>query len=180
MRDRNRRPEGGWMGADQNFFRNRSVGLYPRNHLNPSHLGNERIAMDKLSLSNNDLGNYAEAKRVETQNWTAETGQTGLTLRSDRSHRSDRWKGPVRPVRPVAPRKLGNKTSKVESRVNEVQIQRNLEDTFTTVPWTYPQEIFPKRLTDREKSREDKKGLGFSQELKISNSYELAIPGGLH
>ena len=97
------------MGADQNFFRNRSVGLYPRNHLKPSHLGNERIAMDKLSLSNNALGNYAEAKRVETQNWTAETGQTGSTLRSDRSHRSDRWKGPVRPV---ASRKLGNKTSK--------------------------------------------------------------------
>ena len=22
----------GWMGADQNFFRNRSVGLYPKNH----------------------------------------------------------------------------------------------------------------------------------------------------
>ena len=87
--------------------------------------------MDKLSLSNNALVNYAEAKRVETQNWTAKTGQTGLTLRSDRSHRSDRWKGPVRPV---APRKLGNKTSKVESRANEVQIQRNLEDTFTTVP----------------------------------------------
>ena len=81
--------------------------------------------MDKLCLSNNALGSYAEVKRVEAQNWTAETGQTGAT------HQSDRWKGPVRPV---APRKLGNKTSKVESRANEVQIQRNLEDTFTTVP----------------------------------------------
>ena len=79
-------------------------------------------------LEAEDPGRSAEAKRVETQNWTAETGQTGSTLRSDRS---DRWKGPVRPV---APRKLGNKTSKVESRANEVQIQRNLEDTFTTIP----------------------------------------------
>ena len=44
--------------------------------------------MDKLCLSNNALGSYAEVKRVEAQNWTAETGQTGHTGGRDRSDRS--------------------------------------------------------------------------------------------
>ena len=73
------------MRASQNFFRNRSVSLYPKNHHNTSNLGNERIAMNYLSLRNNALGNYAEANQVKTQNWIAETGQTGCTDRSDRS-----------------------------------------------------------------------------------------------
>ena len=47
------------------------------------------------------------------------------------SDRSDRFH---RPVRPVAPRQSANKASNVESRANEVQIQQNLEDTFTSVP----------------------------------------------
>jgi len=94
------------------------------------------------------------------------------------SDRSDRSLQPVRPVglewmfsdrsdrfhRPV--RQPANKASNVESRANEVQIQRNLEDTFTSVPWTCPQEISPKRLKDLENSREDQSGLGFSQEHK--------------
>ena len=30
MKDRSRRPEGGWMGVDQNFFEIRIVGLCPK------------------------------------------------------------------------------------------------------------------------------------------------------
>jgi len=88
---------------------------------------------------------------------------TGLAVRSDRCH----------PEKPV------NKTSNGESRANEVQIQRNLEDSFATNLRTYPQEIFPKRSKKLEKSREDQEGLGFSQKLKNFNSEELAIPEGL-
>ena len=37
-------------GSRSKFFsRNRSVGLYPKNHHKPSNLGYERVAMDKLS-----------------------------------------------------------------------------------------------------------------------------------
>ena len=79
---------------------------------------------------------------------------TGLTVRSDRYH----------PEKPV------NKISKEESRANEVQIQRNLEDTSATNLRTYPQEIFPKKSKKLENLREDQEGLGFSQELKNFNS----------
>ena len=97
----------------------------------------------------------------ESTELAASDRQTGAAPRSDRSDWSDRLSIPVRPV---APRQPVNKASNVESRANEVQIQRNLEDTFTTVPWTYPQEISPKKLKDLENSREDQRGLGFSQE----------------
>ena len=53
------------MGADQNFFRN--------------------LKLWTSYLEAEDTGRSAEEKRVETQNWTAETGQTGCTDRSDRS-----------------------------------------------------------------------------------------------
>ena len=82
------------------------------------------------------------------------TGLTGLAVRSDRCH----------PEKPV------NKTSKEESRANEVQIQRNLEDTSATKLRTYPQKIFPKRSMKLENLREDQEGLEFSQELKNFNS----------
>ena len=56
------------------------------------------------------------------------TGLTGLAVQSDQCH----------PEKPV------NKTSKEESRANEVQIQRNLEDTSATNLRTYPKRSFPK------------------------------------
>ena len=116
------------MGADQNFSRNRSVGLYPKNHHKPSNLERESSYGSAISLRK-ALGSYAEAKesiRFKSQNTTAWTGLTGATDRSDRSWpeqvltgltglvvRSDR----CHPEKPV------NKTSKEESRANEVQIQ---------------------------------------------------------
>ena len=72
-----------------------------------------------------------------------------------------------------------NKPSNEESLANEVQIQRNLEDISATILRTYPQEIFPRRLKDRVKSRKDQSGLGVSQELKNCNSGELVIQEGL-
>ena len=58
---------------------------------------------------------------------TGQTGRAGAEVpdRSDRFHR---------PVRPVAPRKPANEASNGESRANEVQIQRNLEDSFASTP----------------------------------------------
>jgi len=98
-------------------------------------------------------------------------GLTGATDRSDRSRqskqtetglavRSDQW----HPEKPV------NKPSNEESRANEVQIQRNLEDTSANNLRTYPQAIFPKRSMKLENLTEDQEGLEFSQELINFNS----------
>ena len=124
------------------------------------------------------LENFAEAKeptRCESQNTSEGTGQTGRAG-ADVPDRSDRFH---RPVRPIAPRQPATKAPNGKSRANEVQIQRNLEDSFASTPWTYPQKIFLKRLTDRENLEEDQIGLGFSQELTKSNSGEVVIPEGL-
>jgi len=88
------------------------------------------------------------------QSKQTETGLTGLAIRSDRWH----------PEKPV------NKPSNEESRANEVQIQRNLEDTSANNLRTYPQEIFPKRSMKLENLTEDQEGLEFSQELINFNS----------
>ena len=161
------------MGADQNFLRNQSVGLYPKNHHKPLNLGYERVAMDRLSPVKSPR-KLRGSKRVNTMqiaelsSWTGLTGAmnrfdwlwkpeqdlTGLAVRSDRWH----------PEKPV------NKTSREESQANEVQIQRNLEDTSATNLRTYPQEIFPKRSKKLENLREDQEGLGFSQKLENFNS----------
>ena len=72
------------MGADQNFFRNLKHRPMSQNHRKPSNLG-QREYLWTSYLEAEDPGRGAEAKRVETQNWTAETGQTGCIDRSDRS-----------------------------------------------------------------------------------------------
>jgi len=176
VRDRNWRPEG-LMGADQNFSRNLSVDLYPENHHKPSNLGWESsygLAISKQKALGRETKAIARKLPKQQLCWIrpvwplAQTGQTGRAgIRNPR------------PIRPVAPRQPANKAPNGKSQANEVQIQRKLEDTFTTNPWTYPQEISPKRLKDLENSGENQSGLGFSQEHKNSNSWELAIPGGL-
>ena len=72
------------MGADQNFFRNQSVGLYPKNHHKPSNLGYERVAMDKLSPAKNPR-KLRGSKRVNTMQ----------IAELDCLDRSDRCNGPV-------------------------------------------------------------------------------------
>ena len=75
-----------WMGADQNFSRNRSVGLYPKNHHKPSNLERESSYGSAISLRK-ALGSYAEAKesiRFKSQNSTAWTGLTGRGLNRSR------------------------------------------------------------------------------------------------
>ena len=75
-----------------------------------------------------------EANREKLQTWQPWTGQTALTDRSNRSgwaevpDRSDRL------LRPVAHRQPATKAPKDKSRANEVQIQRNLEDSFASTP----------------------------------------------
>ena len=78
-----------------------------------------------------------EANREKLQTWQPWTGQTALTDRSDRSGRAevlDQSDRLLRPVRPVAPRRPATKAPKGKSRANEVQIQRNLEDSFASTP----------------------------------------------
>ena len=86
------------------------------------------------------LENFAEAKLKNSPN-----SNTAESDRSDRQHRPVRpvgleFKNPdlsdwyQRPVRPVPSRQPAIKASKGKSRANDVQIQRNLEDTFTLVP----------------------------------------------
>ena len=69
---------GGWMRADQNFFQNRSVGLYPENHHKPSNLGWESsygLAISKQK----PLGRETEAMRKNSPN--------SSSAESDRSDR---------------------------------------------------------------------------------------------
>ena len=121
-----------------------------------------RIAMDKLSRS--------RRPRSQRGSKTSRNPELACSDQSGRLHR---------PVRPVPSRQPETKASKAKSWVNEVQIRWILEESFITTPWTYPQKIFPKRLTDREKLREDRREFGFSQEPKNPNSWELAIPAGM-
>ena len=84
---------GGWMGADQNFSWNRSVGQYPENHHKPSNLGWENsygLAISKQK----PLGRETEAMRKNSPNSSTNRSdrsgwnlnfQTGYTDRSDRS-----------------------------------------------------------------------------------------------
>ena len=86
------------MGADQNFFRNRSVGLYPENQHKPSNLGYERVAMDQLSLANTSQEAKRKISRKQTRKPSENqsdssppvrpvqgTVQSGYRVRSDRS-----------------------------------------------------------------------------------------------
>ena len=130
MSDRNWRPEGGEWEPIKISLEIDPSAYIPKITASPQpKVGDNSY---ELAISQqHTLGNFAEAKRVESQNRTAETDQTASGHRTDRSDRSDRLSTPVRPV---APRQPVNQLSKVESRANEVQIQRNLGDTFTPVP----------------------------------------------
>ena len=128
------------------------------------------------------LENFAEAKeptRCESQNTAEGTGQTAHWDWSDRSG----WSRRPRPVRPVSQtgrsQTARNQSSKWQISSKRSPNPRNLEDSFASTPWTYPQKIFLKRLTDRENLEDDQRGLGFSQELTKTNSGELVIPEGL-
>ena len=74
------------MGAYQNFFRNRSVGLYPENRHKPSNIGYARITMDQLSL----------AKRP--RKLSGSNSEKTTNSRVTGPDRSDRFPSPVRPV----------------------------------------------------------------------------------
>ena len=76
------------MRANQNFSRNRSVGLYPENHHKPSNLRYERIAMDYLSL--------CKTPQEASGSNNEKTTNSSVT----RSDWSDRLLLPVRPVGP--------------------------------------------------------------------------------
>ena len=109
------------MGADQNFFRNRSVGLYPENHHKPQNLDevwssyrrakptqisprNEREKTRKRSRKNCRPHSQGPVRPLAL---TGQTGRAGFENpdRSDRLHRS---------VRPVA---ATGQTSSAQSRV---------------------------------------------------------------
>jgi len=109
---------GGWMGADQNFSRNWSVGLYPENHHKPSNLGWESsygLAISKQKALGRETEAIARKLPKQQLCWIrpvwpfAQTGQTGRAgIRNPR------------PIRPVAPRQPANKAPNGKSRANEV------------------------------------------------------------
>ena len=125
------------MRADQNFFRNRSVGLYPKITASPRTSVSENSYWTSY-LEAKDLGCSAEAKARETSQIAAQHTQTGLIGVLDRSDRSG-WEIQTadwsdRLHRPVSPRQPANKAPNVKSRANELQIQRNLEESFASTP----------------------------------------------
>ena len=103
------------MGANQNFFRNQSVGLYPENHHKPQNLDevwssyrrakptqiSSRNKREKARKRSRKTADLAVRDRSDRSLWAVrpvgldlkfQTGQTGCSDRSDRLHR------PVRPV----------------------------------------------------------------------------------
>ena len=75
------------MGADQNFSRNRSVGLYPKITANPSPRVCENNYEHAISQQHT-LKNFAEAKlEKKTPQTAALLSQTSLTASTDRSDR---------------------------------------------------------------------------------------------
>ena len=92
-------------------------------------LNHHKQALERASENseaNEKISRPGGRRPVRPLTQTGQTGRAGIEIpdRSDGFHRL---------VRPVAPRQPTNKASNVESRANEGQIQRNLEDTFTSV-----------------------------------------------
>ena len=132
-------------------------------------LNQHKQALERASKNSEAIEKISRPGKHRSVRPPTQTGRAGIEI-------PDRF---LRPVRPVAPRKPAIRASNGESRANEVQIQRNLEDSFATNLRTYPQEIFPKRSKKLENLREDQEELGFSLELKNCNSGELVIQEGL-
>ena len=145
MRDRNWRPEGGEWEPIKISFEIHPSAYIPKITTNPQILDevwssyrrgkptqitprNEREKARKRSRKTADL---AVRDRSDRLLWAVRPVGLHLKFQTGCCDRSD-WL--LRPVKPVAPRQPANKASNVESRTNEVQIQRNLEDTFTYVP----------------------------------------------
>ena len=179
MRDRNRRPEGEWMGADQNFFRNRFVGLYPKISANPQPKGQENSYGLAISQQHT-LGNSAEAKREKLPKqqhywvrpvWPLEqTSQAGNWI--------------YRPVRPVT--QTGrSQTARNQNFKLQISSKQSLNPTkLGGYLHTCPVNISPRDLSQNIKGSWEfggrSKWIGvFSRTQKNSNSWELTIPGGL-
>jgi len=131
---------GGVNGSRSKFLPKSICRPISQNHRKPSNLG-QREYLWTSYLEAKDLGCSAEAKMRETSQISAQHIQTGLTGILDRSDRSgweiqtaDRSDRLHRPVRPVSPRQPANQAPNIKSRANELQIQRNLEESFATTP----------------------------------------------
>ena len=74
------------MGADQNFFRNRSVGLYPKITANPTPRVCENRYEQAISKQKTRVAKRKQNKK--TSQTVALLSQTGLTACPDRSDRS--------------------------------------------------------------------------------------------
>ena len=152
LRDRSRRPEGGWMGADQNFFKIWIVGLYPENHPSPQAFWPKfGIAMEKLNQHKKASNERAKPRSKSEANrkncrtdlpgpvWPVHwTGLNGLG-----------YSKTSRPVWLVLTTGLTGGTQKTpenldsndESQPNDHENRWNLGDYFASTPWTYLQEI---------------------------------------
>ena len=151
LRDRSRRP-GGWMGADQNFFRNSNRRHISRKSPKPS------------SILAKVWNSYGKAK--PTQKVSNERAKTQSKSEANRGNCRTDLPGPVwpvywtgltgrgcskssKPVWPVLPTGLTGGTQKTlkifdsngESRPNDHENRWNLGDCFAPTPWTYPQKI---------------------------------------
>ena len=130
---------GGWMGADQNFFKIWIVGLYPENHPNPQAFWPKfGIAMEEL--------NQHKRPRTSERNQEVNRKRIGKTAELICLDRSDRCAGPVWPVLPTGltggtQKTLENLDSNGESRPNDHENRWNLGDCFAPTLWTYPQKI---------------------------------------
>jgi len=88
----------GWMGADQNFFQNRSVGLSPRNHRRPISQKSPQTLTPRIWENSYELA-ISEQQRPRELRGSKTRRNEDLSARD----RSDRYSTPVRPVAPVRP-----------------------------------------------------------------------------
>ena len=154
------------MGADQNFFRNSNRRSISQNHHKPSRVLGEIWNSYGRANPTQNIPRSCErnhgSERENLQTWQTWTGQTALSDRSDWSGWSLKSQTGFR-----------DRSDRLHPDISQTKLQTaNLEQTKSKSSETWriasqlPREHIPKRLTDREKLREDQRELGFSQEPK--------------
>ena len=135
------------MGADQNFSRNRSVGLYPKNTAGPRTWVSENSYGQAISKQKTQVATRKQnesKRRPGLQRPVRPVEQTGQTGRAGNSN--------CRPVRPVAQTGQTGRSQTARQQSSKCQISSKQSQNPTKLGGKlriYPMNIFPKDLSQK-------------------------------